>query len=435
MISKWNLEFTTETQRTRRMDTYPLPEADLILRGAAEVLTCVPIDDNPMGRRAGASIAITGERILAVGSPEEIARQVDATHARVIDVTGKIVAPGFIDPHTHLVFGGSRVEEYAARMTRSAAEVRALGIPAGIQATVAMTRPATVDELTDSAAARLARMFRHGTTTVESKSGYALNAAGELAMLRVNRRLREIQPVDVFSTFLGAHDFPADQPRERYLDSLIHEMIPQAAEAGLAEFCDAYCDDGYYTVAETRRILEAGLAAGLRPKIHVDAYADIGGSTLAAELPVVSADHLNYTSREAMQSYARAGVVGVVMPGLDFAVRHPRPFDARAMFAEGMTLALATDLCPGCWLESMQLVMQLACRLYAFSPEEALLAATVNAAQALGLADRGVLAPGKLADIQVWDLPSFEAVIYRLGNNAVTMVVKSGKVYPMSISD
>jgi imidazolonepropionase len=417
------------------MDTYPLPEADLILRGAAEVLTCVPIDDNPMGRRAGASIAITGERILAVGSPEEIARQVDATHARVIDVTGKIVAPGFIDPHTHLVFGGSRVEEYAARMTRSAAEVRALGIPAGIQATVAMTRPATVDELTDSAAARLARMFRHGTTTVESKSGYALNAAGELAMLRVNRRLREIQPVDVFSTFLGAHDFPADQPRERYLDSLIHEMIPQAAEAGLAEFCDAYCDDGYYTVAETRRILEAGLAAGLRPKIHVDAYADIGGSTLAAELPVVSADHLNYTSREAMQSYARAGVVGVVMPGLDFAVRHPRPFDARAMFAEGMTLALATDLCPGCWLESMQLVMQLACRQYAFSPEEAVLAATVNAAQALGLADRGVLAPGKLADIQVWDLPSFEAVIYRLGNNAVTMVVKSGKVYPMSISD
>ena len=294
-----------------------------------------------------------------------------------------------------------------------------------------MTRRATLDELTESAAARLARMFRHGTTTVESKSGYALTAAGELAMLRVNRRLRQIQPVDVVSTFLGAHDFPADQPRERYLDSLIHEMIPQAAEAGLAEFCDVYCDEGYYTVDETRRILEAGLAAGLKPKIHVDAYADIGGSALAAELPVVSADHLNYTGRAAMRAYAKAGVIGVVMPGLDFAVRHPRPFDARAMFAEGMTLALATDLCPGCWLESMQLVMQLACRLYAFSPEEALLAATVNAARALGLADRGTLAPGKLADIQVWDLPSFEDVIYRLGNNAVVMVIKRGKIYFM----
>jgi imidazolonepropionase len=208
-------------------------------------------------------------------------------------------------------------------------------------------------------------------------------------------------------------------------------MIPRVAEAGLAEFCDVYCDDGYYTVAETRRILEAGLAAGLKPKIHVDAYADIGGSALAVELPVVSADHLNYTGRAAMRAYAEAGLVGVVMPGLDFAVRHPRPFDARAMFAEGMTLALATDLCPGCWLESMQLVMQLACRLYAFSPEEALLAATVGAAQALGLADRGMLASGKLADIQVWDLPSFEDVIYRLGNNAVTMVIKRGKVYFM----
>jgi imidazolonepropionase len=292
-----------------------------------------------------------------------------------------------------------------------------------------MTRRATSDELTASAAARLARMFRHGTTTVESKSGYALTAAGELAMLRVNRALREFQPVDIVSTFLGAHDFPADRPRDKYLDSIVHKMIPQAAAAGLAEFCDVYCDDGYYTGAETRRILEAGLTAGLRPKIHVDAYADIGGSALAAALPVVSADHLNHTGRAAMRAYAAAGVVGVVMPGLDFAVRHPRPFDARAMLAEGMTLALASDLCPGCWLESMQLVMQLACPLYAFSPEEALLAATANAAHALGLADRGALAPGLLADIQVWDLPTFEDAIYRLGSNAVAMVIKRGRVH------
>ena len=161
----------------------------------------------------------------------------------------------------------------------------------------------------------------------------------------------------------------------------------------------------------------------------MDAYADIGGSAVAAELRAVSADHLNYTTRAALRAYAAAGVIGVVMPGLDLAVRHPRPFDARAMLAEGMTLALATDLCPGCWLESMQLVMQLACRVYAFSPAEALYASTAAAAQAVGLKDRGALAPGKLADIQVWDLPSFEDVIYRLGNNAVVMVVKRGRVY------
>ena len=182
-------------------------------------------------------------------------------------------------------------------MTRSAAQVRALGVPSGIQATVEMTRRARPSTSSPrAAAARLARMFRHGTTTVESKSGYALTATGEFAMLRVNRRLREIQPVDIFSTLLGVHDFPVDTPRDRYLAIMIREMIPQAAAAGLAEFCDVYCDDGYYTVAETRRILEAGLAAGFKPKIHVDAYADIAGSALAAELSVVSADHLNYTA-------------------------------------------------------------------------------------------------------------------------------------------
>ena len=209
-----------------------LPKADLILRGAAEVLTCVPAGADLIGRRPGAAIAVAGERILAVGAPEEVARQVDLAAAQVIDVTGKIVAPGFVDPHTHLVFGGSRVQEYAARMTRSAAEVRALGIPSGIQATVEMTRRASVEELTGTAAARLARMFRHGTTTAESKSGYGLATEAELTMLRVNRRLREVQPVDIVSTFLGAHDFPGDVPRQAYLEGLIHDMIPRVAEAG-----------------------------------------------------------------------------------------------------------------------------------------------------------------------------------------------------------
>jgi len=308
--------------------------------------------------------------------------------------------------------------------------VNALGIPTGIIATMEMTRAETSDTLTVSASQRLRRMFRSGTTTVESKSGYGLSLTEEIKQLEVNRRLRAIQPVDVVSTFLGAHDFPPDVPRQRYVDMVINEMIPRVAEEGLAEFCDVYCDDGYYTVEQSQRILEAGLRAGLQAKIHVDAYSDIGGAEMAAELGVVSADHLNYTDRAAMRKLAEAGAIGVVMPALDFAVRHPRPFDARAMMAEGMTLALATDLCPGCWVESMQLVMQLACRLYQFSPAEALYASTVGAARALGLeTDRGSLEPGKLADVQIWDLPTFEDVIYRLGHNAVETVIKRGRVH------
>jgi imidazolonepropionase len=406
------------------------PHAELVIAGAREVLTCVPKRDDLIGRLPGAQIAIGGERIIALGSPAELARRVDTTAAEVLDVSGKIVAPGFVDCHTHLVFGGSRVQEYAARMTMEPSQVRDLGIPSGIRATVAMTRRESVDSLTASATQRVQRMFRHGTTTLESKSGYGLSLAEEIKQLEVNQRLQASQPVDVVSTFLGAHDFPPELRRKEYVELLTKEMIPKVADLGLAEFCDVYCDEGYYTAQESRSILEAGLRAGLKPKIHVDAYADIGGAAVAAELAVVSADHLNYTDHLALRRLAEAGATGVAMPGLDFAVRHPRPVDARAILAEDVTLALATDLCPVCWLESMQVVMQLACRQHRLAPAEALYAATSGAARALGLqGDRGSLEPGKLADIQVWDLPTFEDVVYRLGRNAVTMVVKRGKVY------
>jgi imidazolonepropionase len=406
------------------------PKVDLILSGAGEVFTCVTAAGSPAGRVRGVDVAIAGEHIAAIAPPAELELTWDASEARVIELGGKIVAPGFVDCHTHLVFGGTRAQEYAARMTHTAQEVANMGIPSGIQATAGMTRLSSPEALLEHAAHILQRMFRCGTTTLESKSGYGLNVEKELELLQINRKLQGAQPIDLVSTFLGAHDFPPDMPRQRYLDCLVDEMIPRVAEGKLAEFCDVYCDDGYYSVDESQHILETGLRYGLKPKIHVDAYANIGGAELAAALPAVSADHLNYTARPQMARLAAAGIVGVVMPGLDFAVRHPRPFDARTMLSEGMRLALATDFCPGCWMESMQLVMQLACRLYRFSPEEALYAATASAAQAVGLsAECGSLEPGKLADIQVWDIPTFEDLIYRIGNNAVSMVVKRGKVY------
>lgn len=404
------------------------PTATLVIKGGL-TLTCRPVGGDPIGRIPSGVVAIAGEEILAVGTAEEVGHQVDLSAARVIDARGCVVAPGFVDSHTHLVFGGTRAQEYAARMTRSAAEVAALGIPTGILATVDMTRRASDEELLRTAAARLQGMFWSGATTVEVKSGYGLTTADELRMLEVVRELGRAGPPDVVSTFLGAHDWPPGVSREGYVNSIIGEMIPEVARRDLARFCDVYLDDGYYTVDQARRILEAAAAAGLKLKVHTDAYSDIGGACLAAELGVVSADHLNYTTPAAARRLAEAGVIGVVMPALDWAVAHARPFDARMLMAEGLTLALATDLCPACWTESMQLVMQLACRLYHFSPEEALLASTVNGARALGLSDRGTLAPGQLADIQIWRLPAFEDVIYRLGNNAVELMIKRGRVY------
>lgn len=410
------------------MDRTPKPAPDLLLLNAGLVLTCVSDPEDRLGRRAGVGIAIQGESIAAIASLPDLQQMFDLSRANVVDLDGQIVAPGFVDPHTHLIFGGTRAAEYAARLTRSAKEVAALGIPAGIQATVAMTRASDMQTLQEHTLLRLGEMLRHGTTTVESKSGYGLQLDKELQLLRLNRQLQELQPVDIVSTFLGAHDFPPEISRQAYLNVLFQEMIPRVVDENLAEFCDVYCDEGYYSVAESRRILEAGQKGGLRPKLHVDAYANIGGSQLAADLNAVSADHLNYTTPAEIDLLASAGVVGVVMPGLDFAVRHQRPFDARRMLDQGLTVALATDFCPACWMVSMQMVMQLACRLYQMSPEEALLAATQGAAQACGLDDRGTLQPGMLADLQVWDLPSFEDLIYRLGNNAVSMVIKRGKI-------
>jgi imidazolonepropionase len=408
----------------------PLPTADLLITNAAEILTCVPRQGDWAGKIPGGSIAIAGERILAVGSAKQVTSQVKiTTKTHRLDASDKVIAPGFVDSHTHLVFGGSRLREYAARLTLSADQVKAMGIPVGILATVAVTRQESEAALQSSAGSRLEEMFRHGTTTVEIKSGYGLNVEAELKMLAVNRQLDQTLPIDIFSTFLGAHDFPPDSTRQRYIDMVIREMIQRVADAKLATFCDVYCDDGYYSLEESRRILEAGLAAGLKAKIHTNAYSDIGGAGLAADIGVISADHLNYTKPEAISRLAQAGVTGVVMPALDFCVRHPRPFDARGMIDGGLILALATDLCPACYVMSMQIVMALACRLYQLSPEEALWAATAGGARALGLEDRGALNPGLLADLQIWDSPTGQDVVYRIGHNSVETVIKRGEVY------
>jgi imidazolonepropionase len=401
--------------------------ADLIIANAAELVTCAD-RSNGFEVIKGGWLAVSGEKIVAVGSEQQVAPYLDQNKTKLVDAAGKVVAPGFIDCHTHLVFGGSRVEEYAAKLTTAdLSELEKRGIKTGILATVEATRQATEEELFIAALDRLERMAAAGTTTVESKSGYGLSMEAELKILTVNDRLRKSVPLDITTTFLGAHGWPPDQTQAEYMEKLTGEMIPRVAEAGLAEYCDIWCDEGYYSAAESEIILKTGLKYGLKPKIHTDAYSYIGGSDLAAEMEMVSADHLNYTPRPAMQKLAEAKVVGVLLPALDFAVRHPQPFDYQAMKEVGLTVALATNLCPGCWTESMQFVMVLACRLYQMSPAEALLAATSGAAKALNLhQDYGSLEVGKYADIQIWDIPKYEHVVYRLGSNVVGQVFKKG---------
>ena len=401
-----------------------------LIENAGQVLTCAANAPDLVGARSNTVVAIADDAIAAIGTAAQIAAAHDLGSAERIDAQGGLVMPGFVDCHTHLVFHRSRVEEYAQRVQgRSPAEIRAMGIPMGISATARMMREASEDELVESAAERLAHMLSFGTTTVESKSGYGLSTATEIKMLEVNRALGARQPVEIVSTFLGAHEFPDDKSREAYIAEILDEMIPEVARRGLAEFNDVYCDDGYYTVAESRAILERGLEHGLKVKIHTDAYSHIGGSTLAAELRAVSADHMNHTAPEEYAALRAAGVVCVVMPALDFAVGHTRPFDARAMMDAGLTLALATDMCPGCWLESMPFVVQLACRLYRFGPAEAIRAGTLHAAMALGRADRiGSLEPGKQADVAVFPYERYEDMAYRLGRGRARLVLKAGKV-------
>lgn len=404
--------------------------ADLLIANAAEVLTCAPDAPDAIGRVPGGSVAIAGKRIVAVGEARAVAAAVDVRSARVIDATGKVVLPGFVDCHTHVVFGGSRVDEYAAKVAgEDLAPLRERGVPVGIAGTIAETRDLALDDLVSQALPRLDAMLDAGSTTVESKSGYALTVEGEVRMLAANRVLATRRPVDMVSTFLGAHALPAGMPRADYVSQIVEEMIPRVAAEGLATYCDVYCEEGYFSVAETRRILEAGLAHGLLPKLHLDQYSHTGAADLAAEAGCVSVDHLNFSTDADLARLGRAGSVGVIMPGIDVATTHPQPVDCRRLLEQGLPVALATDICPGGWLPSMQLVIVLACRLHHLPVAEAIRAATLGAARAVGReAEVGSLTVGKLADILILDTARHEDLAYRIGYNAVETVIRRGAV-------
>lgn len=405
-------------------------KADLVLKDCSQLLSMNENSKDLVGLIENGYVAIKDEKIAFIGSKEEYEQQIDESQAKVIDGKNKVVLPGFVDSHTHLVFGGSRLDEYVAKLTMTDIDEIKKEVPrVGLDSSMHSTINASFEELLDSSIDKSKAMLVGGTTTIEMKSGYGIDKDNELKQLEVIKELKNHIPLTIFATYLGAHYWDVDMGKEKYIDYMIKEVMPIVQEKGLAQYCDVWCDDGFYTAKESEKILKAAREFGMKSKIHTDCYSNIGGSKLAAEMKMTSADHLNFTTLDSIKAMVDAKVVGVVIPGTDFSVSHPRPFNPRPMLDEGMILAIATNLNPGNWMESMQLSIAMGCKLHKFTPEEAIRATTLGGAYALDSEDEyGSLEVGKFADIQVWDTDSYQNVAYKLGVNLVEAVIKHGKV-------
>ena len=406
--------------------------ADFLLTGISQLVTCDPaLGEGPLGVVERAAVAAAGGRVVFAGPQAALGDLEVAAGAVRVDAGGQAVVPGFVDAHTHLVFAGDRADEFAARL-RGVGYEEALAAGGGINRTVRETRSASDAELEAAADRRLALAARHGTTTLEAKSGYGLTVEDERRSLEVLARVAARSPVEVVPTFLGAHLVPEEYAGDRagYLDLLEHEMLPACAP--LAEFVDAFCDRGALTVEESRRVLAAGARHGLKGKLHANELGSTGGAALAAELGCVSADHLLFCEPEEARALAAAGTVAVLLPGTSFLLRTGRAAPVQVLRDAGVTMALGTDCNPGtCYCESMQLVIALACVHGGLTPEEAMLAATDGAARALGRGGRvGRLAPGAACDLVVLAGRSYLDLAYHLGVNLARLVVKGGVLHP-----
>ncbi len=348
----------------------------------------------------------------------------------VLDADGRLVTPGLVDAHTHLVFGGWRQNELGLKL-HGATYLDILESGGGILSTVRATREASEESLFRKARAALDEMLALGVTSMEAKSGYGLDRETELKQLRVIRRLAQEHCMDVRATFLGAHALPASykENREEYVRFICEEMIPEVAAEGLADYCDVFCEKGVFTAEESRLILEAGKKHGLLPKIHADEIEAIGGSELTRDVKAVSAEHLIVCRPSGIEALAAGGTIACLLPATSFylgATYAP----AREMIGAGVPVAAATDFNPGsCPSLNIQFVMNLACLKYRLTPEEMLTAVTLNAAAAIGLAEKtGTIEPGKQADLVIWNAPDLDYLGYRMGSNLVKTVIKNGSI-------
>lgn len=376
-------------------------------------------------------VAVKGEQIVAVGLEDKVMSEVQITDkTRIIDATDKVVTPGLIDSHTHFIFGGSREDEFVMRI-QGASYMEIMEAGGGILNTVRATRAASLEELKELGRKRLDWMLKMGTTTVESKSGYGLNLEAELKQLQASYELNQEHPMDIVNTFLGAHAWPEEykDDHEGYIKVIIEEMLPKVKEAGLAEFCDVFCEKGVFSIEETREIMLAAKEMGFDLKLHADEMTSLGGAELAAELRAVSAEHLLMISDEGIDAMRDKGVMAVLLPATAFTLRKPYA-PVQKMMEAGLPFALATDFNPGSSpTPSLPLAMTIACLYMQLTPEAVFNAVTINAAYALKRADQiGSIEVGKQADLVIFDIDSYRKIPYFYGVNLVDKVIKKGKV-------
>jgi imidazolonepropionase len=408
-------------------------------RGAAQADAAVLHD--PAG---GLSVAVVDGSILAAGSPDGVRRALaaagaDASGLRAIDARGGLITPGLIDAHTHLLFAGTRARELRLRQG-GASYLDILAAGGGILSTVEATRAATEDALRAHGRRWLREMLRHGVTTVEAKSGYGLDVETELRLLAVAAELGREGPVEVVPTYLGAHAVPRElrgrlDATDAYVAQVIDEQLPRVAGLGVAAFCDVFCELGVFDVRQSRRVLEAAAAFGLRPRLHADEIRDSGGAALAAELGATSADHLAAISGAGIDALGRAAdeghpVVATLLPATTLYLMSDHYAPARRLIERGVPVALGTDFNPGTSpTPNLAFVLSIAGLELGLTPQEALVAVTVNAALALGLEQtHGSIEPGRIADLVIWDVPSVDLLPYWFGADLARIVVKHGRV-------
>lgn len=406
---------------------------NLALLNASQLVTMAGpgAGEQGLGVIEGGGVLIADGVIAEVGPSGELEARISPGW-KVFDASGCVITPGLVDPHTHVVFAGSRELEFEARLKGASYEEIARS-GGGIRSSVRALREASTDELKAAGRRRLRALISYGVTTAEAKSGYGLSTADELRTLEVIRDLGEEGPVELVPTFLGAHEVPDEyrSDREGYVNLVIDEMIPEVSRRGLAKFCDVFCEDHVFDVDQSGRILRAGAEYGMRPKVHADELTDIGGAGLAAEVGAVSADHLTKASDRGLAAMLEAGVVPVLLPGTSFFLRSDYA-PARKMLDMGLPVALATDMNPGsCTTDSLPLVMTIACLNMGMSPFEAMRAVTINAAAAIGMEDKlGTIEVGRQADLAVFRAERYQYLAYHFGSSDVRAVFKKGvKVY------
>jgi imidazolonepropionase len=412
----------------------------LLLTNCAQVVTLrgpVPRRGRAMSRLGivkDAAVLVREGRIAAVGTGAQVEALSEAREAEKLDLGGRVVLPGFVDSHTHFVFPASRAEEYEQRIAgASYEEIARKG--GGILSTVKKLRAAPEEALRKRSLAALRQFAAHGTTTIEAKSGYGLDLQNELKILRLQRELKGAQPLEIVSTFLGAHVVPREYRRrpdgtERYVKLLTQQMIPQVAREGLAEYCDVFCDRGAFTVAQARRVLTAARACGMRLRMHAEQLARTGATQLGVKLHAASCDHLEKITGADIRALAQSEAVATLLPGCCFHLGLARYAPARKLIESGAIVALATDYNPGTSPTlSMPMILSLACTQMRMTPAEAITAATINAAYSLGRHARmGSIEVGKFADLAVFDLADYREIPYYFGVNKCWMTMKRGEI-------